>query len=266
MSARCGGGTHGHDPAGAARADPRALLGRTLAPEYHRRAARRASRHRPPRRGERALHPARRADSPEPARSLQGLPHRHARTVSAPAGHAAVGHGARAGLSRLGHPGPALRPHRAPRGAGRAYLSLEALPGEQAQVDWGNFRQIRVGSTTRLLSCFALVLSGPAAATRASPSTRPSRVFCAVTSRRSPRCRECPARLLYDNLKSVVLERVGDHIRFHHIGDGLSAGLLESDKTVPYRSRKKVGPSGDTQQRIRRDERGEGHYCAARSS
>ena len=55
------------------------------------------------------------ADPPERARSLQGLHHRHARAVSAPARHAAVGHGTRARLSRLGDPGPALRAHRAAR-------------------------------------------------------------------------------------------------------------------------------------------------------
>ena len=34
-------------------------------------------------------------------------------------------------------------------------------------------------------------------------------------SRRSPRWAACPRTLLYDNLKSVVLERSGEHIRFH---------------------------------------------------
>jgi transposase len=37
-----------------------------------------------------------------------------------------------------------VRPARA-----EAYLRLETMPGEQAQVDWGNFGPIRVGSTTR---------------------------------------------------------------------------------------------------------------------
>src|SRR5213592_2768303 len=46
-----------------------------------------------------------------------------------------------------------------PSARAEAYLRLETLAGEQAQVDWGNFGPIRVGSTTRVLSCFALVLS-----------------------------------------------------------------------------------------------------------
>jgi transposase len=96
-----------------------------------------------------------------------------------------------------------------------AYLRLDTLPGEQAQVDWGNFGPIRVGSTTRLLSCFALVLSWSRAcdARFALDQTRESflrghvEAFAALQG--------VPRTLLYDNVKSVVLERVGEHIRFH---------------------------------------------------
>ena len=40
-----------------------------------------------------------------------------------------------------------------------AYLRLQTLPGEQAQVDWGHFGTIRVGHAKRALSCFVMVLS-----------------------------------------------------------------------------------------------------------
>lgn len=40
-----------------------------------------------------------------------------------------------------------------------AFLRLETLPGEQAQVDWGHFGTIRVGHAKRHLSCFVMVLS-----------------------------------------------------------------------------------------------------------
>jgi transposase len=43
--------------------------------------------------------------------------------------------------------------------ARKAYLRIKTEPGEQAQVDWGSFGQMRIGSTTRPLSCFAMVLS-----------------------------------------------------------------------------------------------------------
>jgi transposase len=51
-----------------------------------------------------------------------------------------------------------------PLARAEAYLRLDTLPGEQGQVDWGNFGQIRVGSTPRILSCFVLVLSWSRAA------------------------------------------------------------------------------------------------------
>ncbi len=46
-----------------------------------------------------------------------------------------------------------VRPVRKP-----AYLMLEFAPGECAQVDWGNFGSVAVGSTRRRLSFFVMVL------------------------------------------------------------------------------------------------------------
>ena len=46
-----------------------------------------------------------------------------------------------------------VRPVRKP-----AYLSLQFAPGECAQVDWGSFGSVRVGSTRRRLSFFVMVL------------------------------------------------------------------------------------------------------------
>jgi hypothetical protein len=46
-----------------------------------------------------------------------------------------------------------------PAARAEAYRRLETLPGEQAQVDWGNFGALPVGGGRRLLSYFVLVLS-----------------------------------------------------------------------------------------------------------
>ena len=46
-----------------------------------------------------------------------------------------------------------VRPPRKP-----AYLMLEFAPGECAQVDWGNFGTVPVGTTRRRLSFFVMVL------------------------------------------------------------------------------------------------------------
>jgi transposase len=96
-----------------------------------------------------------------------------------------------------------------------AFLRLTTMPGEQAQVDWGHFGKIQIGSAKRALSCFVLVLSWSRAifARFALDQTLESFLhghilgFAALGG--------VPREILYDNLKSVVLERVGDHIRFH---------------------------------------------------
>ncbi len=96
-----------------------------------------------------------------------------------------------------------------------AYLRLQTLPGEQGQVDWANFGKIRVGNASRNLSCFVLVLSWSRAiyARFALDQTLESFLRGHVEAFRA--MGGVPRSLLYDNLKCVVLERVGDHIRFH---------------------------------------------------
>jgi transposase len=102
-----------------------------------------------------------------------------------------------------------------PQPRGEAYLMLQTLPGEQAQVDWGCFGKIRVGSALRPLSCFVLVLSWSRAmyARFTLDQTLESFLRCHVRAFTS--VGGVPRSILYDNLKSVVLERVGDAIRFH---------------------------------------------------
>jgi transposase len=102
-----------------------------------------------------------------------------------------------------------------PLARGEAYLRLDTLPGEQGQVDWGNFGQIRVGSTTRILSCFVLVLSWSRACYARFALDQTLESFLRGHVEAFAALQGAARTLLYDNLKSVVLERVGDHIRFH---------------------------------------------------
>jgi transposase len=119
-----------------------------------------------------------------------------------------------------GYPGSAVQVRRyvrtvRPSARTEAYLRLETLPGEQAQVDWGNFGALQIGRARRQLSCFVLVLSWSRgmyarfALDQALESFLHAHVEAFTTLGGTPRT------ILYDNLKSVVLERVGDHIRFH---------------------------------------------------
>jgi len=102
-----------------------------------------------------------------------------------------------------------------PRSRHEAFFRLSTLPGEQGQVDWGSFGSIDIGNTRRPLSCFVMVLSWSRAifARFVLDQTLESFLRCHVAAFAA--FQGVPRGLLYDNLKTAVLERVGDVIRFH---------------------------------------------------
>jgi transposase len=102
-----------------------------------------------------------------------------------------------------------------PAPVAEAYLRLRTLPGEQAQVDWGYFGKLRIGRAERALWGFVMVLSysrqiflqfffGNAMANFLRGHVGAFASFAGV-----------PRVLLYDNLRSAVLERVGPAIHFN---------------------------------------------------
>src|SRR5262249_25572935 len=102
-----------------------------------------------------------------------------------------------------------------PRSHAEAYLRRVVLPGQEAQVDWAYFGKLVIGRALRDLCVFVIVLSYSRlrflrfSLRAAMPSflrghVEAFRFFGAV-----------PRTILYDNLKSVVLEREGDVVRFH---------------------------------------------------
>lgn len=105
--------------------------------------------------------------------------------------------------------------HYRPRPQAEAYLRLRTLPGEQAQVDWAHFGKLTIGKATRTLMAFVMVLS----------YSRQIFLHFYLDARMSNFLRGheaafqawngLPRVLLYDNLKSAVLERQGQAIRFH---------------------------------------------------
>jgi len=102
-----------------------------------------------------------------------------------------------------------------PAARAEAYLRLETLPGEQAQVDCGNFGALPVGGGRRLLSCFVLVLPWSRAVYARFALDQTLKSFLRGHVEAFTALGGIPRTILYDNLKSVVLDRVGDHIRFH---------------------------------------------------
>ena len=102
-----------------------------------------------------------------------------------------------------------------PRPKAEAYLRLRSLPGEQAQVDWGHFGHLEIGRARRPLMAFVMVLSHSRRIfLRFFPDAR-MESFLRGHAAAFEAWGGVPRVLLYDNLKSVVLERRGDAVRFH---------------------------------------------------
>ena len=102
-----------------------------------------------------------------------------------------------------------------PRPQAEAYLRLRSLPGEQAQVDWGHFGHLEIGRARRPLMAFVMVLSySRQIFLRFFPDARMENFLRGHVDAFTA-WGGVPRVLLYDNLKSAVLERRGDAIHFH---------------------------------------------------
>jgi transposase len=102
-----------------------------------------------------------------------------------------------------------------PRPTAEAYLRLCSLPGEQAQVDWGHFGHLVIGRARRSLMAFVMVLSYSRQIFLRFFLDARMESFLRGHVAAFTAWNGCPRVLLYDNLKSAVLERQGDAIRFH---------------------------------------------------
>jgi transposase len=97
----------------------------------------------------------------------------------------------------------------------KAYLRIEIDPGEQAQVDWGSFGHFRIGSSQRPLSVFSMVLSWSRALFIDFSLDQQMETFLRMHRRALEYFQGIPRRILYDNLKSVVLHHVGATVQFN---------------------------------------------------
>jgi transposase len=96
-----------------------------------------------------------------------------------------------------------------------AYLRLRTLPGEQAQVDWAHFGKVPIGRAERPLLAFVMVLSWSRRVFLRFYLQQHLANFLRGHVAAFAAWGGCPRVLLYDNLKSAVLERRGDAIHFH---------------------------------------------------
>jgi transposase len=95
------------------------------------------------------------------------------------------------------------------------FLRTQIFSGEEAQVDWAHFGTVKVGQTQRTLSCFVMTLSWSRALyiefffDQTMESFLRGHVHAFAYFHGSVRV------ILYDNLKSAVLERYGSQIHFN---------------------------------------------------
>lgn len=99
----------------------------------------------------------------------------------------------------------------------KAYLRVEVEPGEQAQVDWGSFGHLRIGrnGAQRPLSAFVMVLSWSRAMYVDFSLDQRMETFLAMHRRALESFGGVPKKILYDNLKSVVLHHIGATVQFN---------------------------------------------------
>ena len=95
------------------------------------------------------------------------------------------------------------------------YRRLTTLMGEEAQVDWGAFGSIRIGHGVRPLSGFVMVLSYSRALFALFTLDQTLESFLRGHVEAVQALQGTARTLVYDNLKSAVLERQGTAIRFH---------------------------------------------------
>lgn len=96
-----------------------------------------------------------------------------------------------------------------------AFLRLRTFPGEQAQVDWAHFGEVAVGRARRRLSCFVIILSYSRALHLEFFFDQTMENFLRGHVHAFQAWSGQPRIILYDNLRSAVLERRGDQIHFH---------------------------------------------------
>jgi len=96
----------------------------------------------------------------------------------------------------------------------KAFLRIETQPGEFAQVDWANVGTIAIGNATRKLSCFVMVLSYSRMMYAELTLSQCLEDFMAAHVNAFRFFGGVTKKINYDNLKTVVLSRLGRDIHF----------------------------------------------------
>lgn len=121
-----------------------------------------------------------------------------------------------------------------------AFLRLRGIAGEDAQVDWGHFGKILIGRASHQLLAFVMVLSWSRMIFLRFYLGGKMENFLRGHQDAFVFFGGVPRRLLYDNLKSAVLQRIGESIRFNPtLLEFASHYRYEPRPVAPYRGNEK---------------------------
>lgn len=119
-----------------------------------------------------------------------------------------------------------------PRPPAEAYLRLRTLAGEQMQCDWAHFGHIQIGRARRPLMAFVMVLSYSRHIFLRFFLDARMDSFLRGHVEAFSAFQGLTRVVLYDNLKSAVLERQGDAIRFNPALLAFAAGYRYEPRPV----------------------------------
>jgi len=101
-------------------------------------------------------------------------------------------------------------------GPKRVYKPVETLPGEQAQVDWGEFGHIEIDGQKKKLYGFSFVLSYSRIRYVEYTTSQDMTTFLNCHKRALQYIGGVPQRILYDNCKTVVIDRMEKTVQFNN--------------------------------------------------
>ena len=95
------------------------------------------------------------------------------------------------------------------------FLRIETAAGEEAQCDWANCGSVKIDGITRRISAFVMVLSYSRLMYVEFTLSQCLEDFIQCHVNAFQFFGGVPKKILYDNLKAVVLSRIGSDIRFN---------------------------------------------------
>jgi transposase len=129
-----------------------------------------------------------------------------------------------------------------PRPKVEAFLRIQTLPGEQAQIDWAHVGELPVTGGRRALWVFLMVLAYSRAVFAELVPSLDAHSLRRSLLRAGAFFGGSTRQWLFDNPKTVVLERNGDAIRFHPLLLDVAAQLhVQPRLCAPRRPQEKGG-------------------------